>query len=399
LITAPSAVSGGRLAFLDGLRALAALWVMFGHIYLFTVGWQAQSAWAAMPLNILMYMHLGVVVFLVLSGYCLALPVVRNGARAAAGWPAFFRARAWRILPPYLATLAIILFINCFVPLAAWGRHDLGLTPTVSGAVWWSNLLLLQDVYGQYNNINAPFWSIACEWHLYWVFPLLVWVLRRHGVSALLALGALSALALTLLSARYPRLPLLDASVPQPPYFILLFVLGVAAAALVHGPAGQDSAAGQGGAAAARARRAAWPAAAVLLALLVAVLYRYRIADAAGAIRFAGLHPLIDPLAGAFTAALLAGLSALAPGHQLRRLFEGRALVRIGGFSYSLYLIHIPVVAALRQALLHLPAYAGLSYLQGFCVLALVAAPTCLALAWGFAWIFERRPGRAPATR
>ena len=380
---APSAV-GGRLAFLDGLRALAALWVVLGHVYLFAVGWQAQSAWAAMPLNALMYMHLGVVVFLVLSGYCLALPVVRNGGRAAAGWPAFFRARAWRILPPYLATLALILLINCFVPLAAWGRHDLGLTPTVSGAVWWSNLLLLQDVYGQYNNINAPFWSVACEWHLYWVFPLLVWVLRRHGVAALVLLGAVSAVALTLLSARYPRLPLLDASVPQPPYFIVLFVLGVAAAALVNGQ-------GRGVAA---ARRAALPAAAVLLALLAGVLYHYRIADAAGAIRFAGLHPLIDPLAGAFTAALLAGLTGLAPAHGLRRLFEGRALVRIGGFSYSLYLIHIPVVAAARHALMQLPAYAALSYLQGFCVLALVAVPACLVLAWGFAWVFERRPGR-----
>jgi len=63
--------------------------------------------------------------------------------------------------------------------------------------------------------------------------------------------------------------------------------------------------------------------------------------------------------------------------------------VRIGGFSYSLYLIHIPVVAALRHGLMQLPAYAGLSYLQGFCV---------LALAWGFARVFERRPGR-PAGR
>ena len=371
-----------RLLFLDGLRALAALWVLLGHVYLFAVGWQAQTSWPAVPLNALMYLHLGVVVFLVLSGYCLALPVVRNGGRAVAGWPAFFTARAWRILPPYLATLAAIVLVNSFVPLAAWGRHDLGLTPTISSQVWWTNLLLLQDVYGQYNNINAPFWSIACEWHLYWVFPLLVWVLRRHGVGALLLAGALSAMALTALSARYPRLPLLDASVPQPPYFIVLFVMGVAAAALAHGS----------GDVAARARRAAWPVAAALLALLIGVLYHYRIVDAPSAIRFAGRQARIDPLAGAFTAVLLAGLATLAPGHRLRRLFEARALVRIGGFSYSLYLIHIPVVAALQHALLGLPAFARLTYLQGFCVLALVATPACLALAWGFARVFERRP-------
>ena len=372
------------------MRALAALWVMFGHIYLFAIGWQAQTLWA-MPLNLLMYMHLGVNLFLVLSGYCLALPVVRQGYRVAAGWPSFFTARTFRILPPYFATLALILLVNCFVPLAAWGRHDLGLTATISAPVWWTNLLLLQDVYGQYNNINGAFWSIACEWHLYFTFPALIWLLRRYGLSVLLAVGALLAWGLTALSGAYPRLPLVDASVPQPPHFIVLFVLGIAAAALAHG-----------------AEFATWRArlrgylgwiVLLLLALLGVALYRHPILDIATLTRFLNRLTLIDPLTGIFSAALLVWLSGLAPRQHLRRLFEQRVLVWIGGFSYSLYLVHIPIVAALFEGLLHWPHYAHLSSLQKLAGLALLAIPACLGFAYCFARVFERpirwRPSRA----
>jgi peptidoglycan/LPS O-acetylase OafA/YrhL len=384
LTTAPH-----RLHFLDGMRALAALWVMFGHLYLFAIGWQAQTLWAARPLNLLMYMHLGVDVFLVLSGYCLALPAVRQGYRVAAGWPSFFTARALRILPPYLATLALILLVNCFVPLVTWGRNDLGLTATISAPVWWTNLLLLQDIYGQYNNINGPFWSIACEWHLYFTFPVLIWLLRRYGLGVLLAVGVLLALGLSWLSAAYPRLPLVDASVPQPPHFILLFILGIVAAALANGT--------EFGAWRARARRYLGGAVLLLLALLAGLLYRYPIVDGASAIRFTERFALVDPLTGLFTAALLVLLSAMAPGQWLRRLFEQRMLVGIGGFSYSLYLVHIPLLATAYKFLLHWPAYGALEPLAKLFGLVLLAVPLCLGFAWGFARVFERRIRWRPA--
>src|ERR1035438_9577060 len=71
-----------RLSFLDGLRGLAALYVVlyhtheqfkpgapleshFSHLAAFLTGWMEQG-------------HLGVDVFIVLSGYCLMLPVARS---------------------------------------------------------------------------------------------------------------------------------------------------------------------------------------------------------------------------------------------------------------------------------------------------------------------------------
>lgn len=370
-----------RLLFLDGLRALAALWVMLGHLRLFPLGWTAWEGWAAAPLNALMYMHYGVDVFLVLSGFCLALPLVRGDGTYRGGLKGFFAARAARILPPYFATLALILLVNTFVPIVRWARHDLGLTGDMPWQVLWTNLLLMQDIYPQYNNVNGPFWSVATEWHLYAVFPLLIWVWRRHGVAALLAAGTVAAVALTALSDAFPRIPVIDASVPQPPYYVVLLVQGIAAAALAFSPRFESVRA--------MLRKGAWLAALLLVVAIGAAFHAYPIVDVPSVLRHNAMFRWFDPLAGALTAALLVGLAGVAPTQPLRRLLESSALVKVGGFSYSLYLIHIPLLTALYGATLLLVE----EPLTRFLLLLAAGVPVCLIGAWMFSRVFERRFG------
>ena len=57
--------------------------------------------------NWLLYGHLAVDVFIVLSGFCLMLPVARSGGALADGARGFFVRRARRILPPYFAAFTI----------------------------------------------------------------------------------------------------------------------------------------------------------------------------------------------------------------------------------------------------------------------------------------------------
>ena len=100
-----------RLDFLDGLRGLAALYVLLYHASL-RAGVLAAAA-PAQPVAkaisvlhfcLLGYGHLAVAVFIVLSGYCLMLPVARTeGAVLPGGALAFIQRRARRILPPYYA--------------------------------------------------------------------------------------------------------------------------------------------------------------------------------------------------------------------------------------------------------------------------------------------------------
>src|SRR4029079_15388185 len=43
--------------------------------------------------------------------------------------------------------------------------------------------------------INASFWTLALEWQLYMLFPLLVWGFRRWGVGPTLAVVLLASLS------------------------------------------------------------------------------------------------------------------------------------------------------------------------------------------------------------
>jgi len=376
-----------HLPFLDGIRAVAALWVLLGHCYLFAFGWQrSASPWGRL-LDPLLYMHFGVDIFLVLSGFCLALPVVRHGDGLPVPLRDYFLARAWRILPPYLMTLFLILLVNAFVPLAGWGRHAAGLTGSIPAPVLLSNLFLLQDVFPGTNIINGPFWSIAVEWHLYFVFPLLVPVLRRRGPVGLFAFGTAAAAILTWLRFRYPVLSdAVPATIPEPPYYIALFAMGIVAAALAADPRYRPMGA--------VLHRRARGAACLSCLPLGAALWTYRIGDGGNVHRFFDHAHIIDPLAGAVTAACLLAMCGLAPRHPWRRFFESRFLVAVGGFSYSLYLVHIPLLAALNRGIEHagLPAHSAGSV---FCVLVAAGVPGCLLFARAFAHAFERRYRRA----
>src|SRR2546421_13093474 len=93
-----------HLDYLNGLRALAALYVVLHHAYL-TV-WpvllgKAPTGIDAALVGWLAYGHYSVSVFIVISGFCLMLPVLRNQDVIAGGSITFYRKRARRILPPY----------------------------------------------------------------------------------------------------------------------------------------------------------------------------------------------------------------------------------------------------------------------------------------------------------
>src|SRR5262245_17117716 len=103
-----------HLKHVEGLRAIAALVVFLNHAY--AQVWEQQGArppaGLLSPLRYSMVAgHLSVAVFIVISGFCLALPVVKNGDELRGGVLAFLKRRAWRILPPYYAAMALSLFL------------------------------------------------------------------------------------------------------------------------------------------------------------------------------------------------------------------------------------------------------------------------------------------------
>src|SRR5580704_9768828 len=95
-----------HLRHIEGLRALAAYVVYVNHVYAQT--WSAGAKqFPPRALSLLTYSlvagHFAVSVFIVISGFCLSLPLIRDGGELRGGVKAFLKRRARRILPPYYA--------------------------------------------------------------------------------------------------------------------------------------------------------------------------------------------------------------------------------------------------------------------------------------------------------
>ncbi|MFO7250323.1 MAG: acyltransferase [Actinomycetes bacterium] len=364
--TAGAAVAGRppertRLAGLDGIRGLAALFVVLHHCWLLSFpGYPADTGpgWAGW----LLYGHFAVVVFIVLSGFSLAVSPARAEWRLG-GVRRFLRRRAWRILPPYWAALALSLVIAwTVVPQPGEGP------PTAKSVVVYG--LLVQDLFGA-PSPNGAFWSIAVEAQLYLVFPIMLAVLRRYGAAVLL--GAVTAIVAAI-GALAPHVPAVALLIRLTPQFAALFAAGIVAAGVLAVPRPGAPAAGRG----------RWLAALPWLALAAAVPVPVLIA-VNGSVWTVANFFWVDLALGPAVALLLAALATGRPA-ALVRLLDLRPLRRLGSFSYSLYLTHAPLVVIVAQLLVAPRVPPGV---PAFLVTLAVAVPVALAAAWAFAAVFE----------
>jgi len=303
----------GHRDYLDGIRGLAALWVVLSHLWIIPCGMAARDNWLGLLTNWTLYSHFAVDVFIVLSGFCLILPAVRDG-RLKGGAGAFYRRRARRILPPFYAALAFS--IGLFLAVQALGHKPL----QVSLPDILANVFLLQDVLPKLNVFNGPFWSIAVEWRIYFLFPLMVWVLRRHGVRGALTLAFFLGGAMTLGVWRHPERAMAC------PWYLLLFTAGLCAGSVSARRPHRDE------------RFFCLAGGGLSLALLAGLVHAHSITDTGGR-DFGDWMPALDILAG-FGAA--AALLILSRSPLQVPLLSWRPLVSLGTFAYSLYLVHLP---------------------------------------------------------
>ncbi len=195
LDAAPGQAGRVKLAFLNGLRGLAALYVLLYHLYYAPKGLSPVLVHA---LSWLRFGHYAVAVFIVLSGYCLMLPVVRSeDGRLRGGMWNYLKRRAIRILPPYYAALALSLAL---ILLSHRSTHALGIQTndtffqaSMAPGSLISHLLLLHSWNKNWiETIDGPMWSVSIEWQIYFLFPLLLLPLwRRFGSLAAIAAGLL----------------------------------------------------------------------------------------------------------------------------------------------------------------------------------------------------------------
>ncbi len=374
-----------RLDYLDGLRGLAALYVVLHHAY---YGLTAEASLPPLVARLTYWLYLGrsaVDIFIVLSGYCLMLPIVRSQeGRLQGGALGFLQRRARRILPPFYAAMGVTLLLIALVPALHDLSHPQALwseaLPAFTPGVIVSHLLLVHNFDPRWHSkIDYPMWSVATEWQIYFLFPLLLLPLWRRFGSVIAASAAF-------LIGLVPLILFFNRFSGVSPQFLGLFALGMAAADLNFSSKTPLFLCRE---------RLSWGWMAVLL---VAGLVLVSLWHTPWPLSLA----FKDVLVGAATACLLVFCTRYLTRHHetavarspatrrdapwVLRLLESRPAVALGVYSYSLYLIHAPVLAACQYFLrpLPLPPTLALVLMLG------AGVPLALLFSYLFHLAFER---------
>ncbi len=173
-----------HLPFLDTFRGIAILAVVARHTVwsvfdnLSSVAGAAHHAALAAFFRCLYVISgegtYGVAIFFVVSGFCINLSYRKS---QDTGWGIFYVRRIFRIYPAYLVSLLFFLLV---LPITRWPADAWGALANQIDFVL--HLFLAQNFLPQtLGTINGAYWSLAIEFQLYLLFPLILLMARRIG--------------------------------------------------------------------------------------------------------------------------------------------------------------------------------------------------------------------------
>ena len=275
-------------------------------------------------------------IFIVLSGYCLTHSVLQNdrvGFSIRDGPKSYFLRRARRILPAYYAAIAICLVLAVLVPTLATRQNCKwdGSLPILDSGVIVSHLFLVHNFSLAWTyKLDYPLWSVATEWQIYFVFPLLLIGFKRLGVywTALLSMVIGWAIVLACNSA--------DTCLIAAPWFLGFFGFGAACAVV----------------------KDRWwvPRIPVLIIIALGLWFSARVVPDVPTWnpKFFGhsfgltnlsYHTFLQEMPLCISAVLLIVYVSRWPRGWAAGFMNSRPIQFLGKISYSLYVIHAPVLA------------------------------------------------------
>ena len=337
-----------HLGYLDGLRAVAMLWVLLGHAGqpAFDPGGRLGDTphWLRLPIRFLMTGHYAVDIFIALSGFCLALPAVSSGRLRGSAMD-FFRKRARRILPPYYFSLLFAIAVSALAAQIFGGRWDQGIT--LWGGI--THLFLVHDLFpSTATQINGVLWSVSVEWRIYFLFPLLLLLWRKIGIGAATLAAVAGSYLLYRVMQHTPFLVMSDDGIGSCPHFIGLFAMGAGGAFLTFSK--------QLSPGLIRLRNilsSPWAGAILLLAVLAVTGLAWSTPHSdllKKAASVASPYMPRDFLVGVWAVSMMVAAGRF-PNQRALRFLSARPLVFLGTFAYSTYLVHKPILNFLGQVL------------------------------------------------
>jgi len=353
-----------HLVALDGLRGLACLTVVAYHCFYYggRTAWPRLTAggreWT--PTHFLTYGYLGVETFFVLSGFCLAYPFLSRPERGY-DWKRYFVHRVRRIYPAYWGALLLLSAL-------AFAISHFHIRPFAD-----SNVLTLPSlgksclsIVNPETYLNGSFWTLKVELRWYLLLPLLLLLHRRTKSLGLMGVAIAVSLLYSMTLGNKPdsRMSTLLSSLP---IFLPLFAGGIWIAEMcaTDNPSRIEKF---------LIRHARWG---LLVALGLVAVWTPTVSE--NVIRYSRVVP------GGLLAFFLLLLGLYDPS--VRKLLSWRPLVAVGLFSYSLYLIHQPVVMlvyALTKSL-------GWSAPTQFLFFQVAVFSVCILLGYLF-YLFAEKP-------
>jgi peptidoglycan/LPS O-acetylase OafA/YrhL len=204
---------------LDALRGLAAVWVLLGHsraVFIetrigtllsgkpHTYAGPLQSTTEPIIISHLRISQLlngqhalaraAVIVFFVLSGYLVGGSVIRTMRKDSFSWSKYLfqrLTRLWIVLLPALFLGAVLDMGGMYFLHSQQNIYKAGpIAPTIAShltlGAFFGSALFLQDIATTWFGTNNPLWSLSYEFWFYLFFPLLLTVLfassKRRGV-------------------------------------------------------------------------------------------------------------------------------------------------------------------------------------------------------------------------
>ncbi len=349
-----------RFAFLDALRGLAAVAVLAHHLYVGELQVPLSQVFPAVLGRALTAGIQGFHVFFVISGFVIA-HALRDAVVTLGSGTRFLARRLVRLTPAYWVVLVPYVIVRC---LAAWHhaydeRHQM---PTVGEVL--ANALYLQEVLSHRRvwNFVTVAWTLCLEVQFYACFVALLWIgqrmSRRRPAGSAPALVVITTIASFAVESWRIR-------TGGPAHLAQTWIIypgsafGLGALAYWCGDV--------------PARSASFAAVAAGVAGLGLWTRRW------------------DLLVPGSTAC---AISLLAVGDRLRRVTLGRAVQYFGTISYSLYLVHMLVLARVFRAGVHLTGLRQGPAVLWFCI----GAVASVAVAHGF-YLLVERPTRRLAAR
>lgn len=320
---------------MDGVRGLAILMVMFLHIFIPASTLSKNTFFIF--LNRVAYVGwIGVDIFFVLSGF-LITSILLNTRNKPNYFKNFYARRILRIFPLYfLVILAIFLLMPLLSPETA----------AADRATWPYYVFYLQNwlaipqlKLGTAPPLINPTWSLAIEEQFYLIWPALIFLLSRRKLVILSLIILVLSVALRLTIFHF------WGSVPHIVDFLYFSSItrfdGFAVGALI-------AIAFQSERWKLISSRIAWPLLIVTLGGIITIGLRN------------GIVPLqqnyyLDTwgysLIALATGALMVIVMTSPRQMILSRFFRSRVLTFFGKYSYSMYLIHYPIVSILFNAI------------------------------------------------